>query len=39
MITVDDEGTRGTVEIDGVAVTGELTHTQLVNATSLHFVR
>ncbi len=39
VITVDDEGTPGTIEIDGVAVTGELTHAQLVGAASLHFVR
>jgi predicted alpha-1,2-mannosidase len=40
VITIDSNGEPGTVEIDGVAVTAaELTHTQLVNATSLHFVR
>lgn len=39
VITVDDQGEAGTIEIDGVRVTGELTHTQLSNATTLHFVR
>jgi predicted alpha-1,2-mannosidase len=39
IITADENGEPGTVEIDGVAVTaGEITHAQLVDATSLHFV-
>jgi predicted alpha-1,2-mannosidase len=39
VITIDDNGTPGTIELDGVAVEGELTHTQLAGATTLHFVR
>ena len=39
VITIDDAGEPGTVELDGVPVTGELTHAQLRDATTLHFVR
>jgi len=38
VISVDDTGTPG-IELDGVAVEGELTHTQLLGATSLRFTR
>ncbi len=39
IITIDADGEPGTIEVDGIAVTaGEVTHAQLANATSLHFV-
>ncbi len=39
IITIDDNGTPGTIELDGILVEGELTHTQLAGAQTLHFVR
>jgi putative alpha-1,2-mannosidase len=39
LITVDGSGTKiAAIELDGVAVAGEITHRQLLDASSLHFV-